>query len=97
MAIVGWILLVGLTLYEWVLIARAVISWVRLLNPSWSPHGAMLVVAEGAYTLTDPPLRFLRKLIRPLRVGSTRLDMAFFVLFCVILLCAQAVQRLFLW
>jgi len=97
MVVFGWVLLGLLTLYEWVLITRAVISWVRMLNPSWVPRGVMLVVAEGAYTLTDPPLRFLRKLIRPLRIGGTSLDMAFFVLFCLILLCAQAVQRLFLW
>jgi YggT family protein len=40
----------------------------------------MLVVAEGIYTVTDPPLRALRKLIPPLTLGSVRLDLAFLVL-----------------
>jgi len=95
--VVGWILLSLLTVYEWVLICRAILSWVQVVNPRWTPRGVVLVLAEGAYTVTDPPLRFLRKLIKPLRVGSISLDLAFLVLFCVILVCAEAVQRVFLW
>ena len=96
MTVVGWILLSLLTVYEWILICRAIMSWVQLLNPRWVPRGIVLVVAESAYTVTDPPLRFLRKLIKPLRVGNMRLDLAFLVLFCLILVCAEAVQRVFL-
>ena len=41
----------------------------------------MLIIAEIIYTLTDPPLRALRKVIPPLRLGAISFDLAFIVLF----------------
>ena len=48
----------------------------------------MLVVAEGVYTATDPPIRFLRRFIPPLRIGNIAIDFAFALtmLSCFILL-----------
>ncbi|HEY5484846.1 MAG TPA: YggT family protein, partial [Propionibacteriaceae bacterium] len=46
----------------------------------WRPRGVVLIVAEAVYTITDPPLRALRRLIPPLTLGSIRLDLAFMVL-----------------
>jgi YggT family protein len=40
----------------------------------------MLVIAEAVYTLTDPPLNALRKVIPPLRLGAVSLDLGFLVL-----------------
>ncbi len=95
MEIVGTILLWTLTIYEWVLILRAILSWVQILSPQWTPRGPMLVIAEGVYTLTDPPLRLLRNLIKPLRLGNIHLDMAFLALFLVVLLGLRVVQWVF--
>jgi YggT family protein len=47
---------------------------------SWRPSGPLLVVAEVIYTITDPPLKALRRLIPPLRLGSITLDLSFLVL-----------------
>jgi YggT family protein len=63
-----------------ILIGRLVLDWVQAFARDWRPRGPMLVVAEGIYTVTDPPLRALRKLIPPLTLGSVRLDLAFLVL-----------------
>ncbi len=95
MAIVGWVLLGLLTLYEWILIIRAIVSWVQLFNRRWTPHGVILVIVEICYTVTDRPLRFLRKLIKPLRLGTIRLDLAFLVLFILVLLGLRVVQWVF--
>ncbi|MDR2931300.1 MAG: YggT family protein [Propionibacteriaceae bacterium] len=95
MTIIGWTLLWVLTIYEWILIARAVFSWIQVINPRWTPKGVVLVIAETIYTVTDPPLKWLRKLIKPLRLGNIQLDMAFLVLFLVILVCVQVVQWVF--
>jgi len=92
MAIVGWVLIGLLTLYEWILIVRAVFSWIQLLRPRWVPRGILLVIAEAVYTVTDPPLRLVGKLIKPLRVGSVRLDLAFLVLFILVVLCIALIQ-----
>jgi YggT family protein len=64
-----------------VLIGRLVLDWVQAFAREWRPKGVVLVVAEVVYSITDPPLRALRKVIPPLQLGSVRLDLAFFVLF----------------
>jgi YggT family protein len=41
----------------------------------------ILVIAELIYTVTDPPIRLLRRLIPPLRLGGISLDLGFTLLF----------------
>ena len=41
----------------------------------------MLWFAESVYTLTDPPVKFFRRFIPPLRLGGVALDLSFIVLF----------------
>ena len=53
----------------------------------------LLVVAEAIYTVTDPPLRFLRRLIPPLRLGQVQLDLAFIVLFFGVSLLSAIIGR----
>ena len=66
------------------LIGRLVIDWVQVLAREWRPRGPVLVLAEAVYTVTDPPLRALRRLIPPLSLGSVRLDLAFMVLLLIV-------------
>lgn len=70
------------------LLARLVLDWVQFFAREWRPRGIALVVAEVTYTVTDPPLRALRRVLPPLTLGSVRLDLAFLVLMfaCSILL-----------
>jgi len=63
-----------------VLIARFVIDWVQVLARSWRPRGVVLVLCEAVYTVTDPPLRALRRVIPPLRLGAVALDLSPMVL-----------------
>jgi YggT family protein len=62
------------------LIGRFIIDWVQGLARSWRPSGVVLVVAEGIYTVTDPPLRALRKVIPSPSLGGVRLDLSFLLL-----------------
>ncbi|NIZ92762.1 YggT family protein [Kineococcus rubinsiae] len=70
------------------LIGRLVLDWVQALAREWRPRGPVLVIAEGLYTVTDPPLKVLRKVLPPLRLGAVQLDLAFLVLaiLCSVLL-----------
>lgn len=70
------------------LLLRFVIDWIRVFARDWTPRGPALVVAEGVYSATDPPLKFLRRFIPPVRLGGISIDFAFMVLFfaCVILM-----------
>ncbi|MBE7698952.1 YggT family protein [Oerskovia sp. Sa1BUA8] len=78
-----------LGLYLIVLIGRVVFDWVQVFARDWRPRGVMLVLAETIYTLTDPPLRALRKVIPPLTLGQVRIDLGFIVLFLAVLFAAQ--------
>ena len=81
MQLVGLILWYLLWAYLAILMVRAVLSFVPLFVRDWQPRGVGLVVAEFVYTLTDPPLRFMRRIIPPIRIGSTSWDLGFLVLF----------------
>ena len=84
MSPVGQIIILILWLFFILLIARLVLDYVQMFARSWRPRGPLLVVAEVVYTVTDPPLKALRKVIPPLRVGSISLDLSFLVLVVLI-------------
>ena len=63
-----------------ILLGRLVLDWVQAFSRGWRPRGVLLIVAEVVYTITDPPLKALRRVIPPLTLGTVRLDLAFLVL-----------------
>ena len=77
---VGDLLRFVVFLFFIVLLGRLVLDWVQAFARDWRPRGPILVVAEFVYTITDPPLKALRRLIPPLRLGSITLDLSFLVL-----------------
>ena len=91
MVVVGFvasILNVLLFLYILVLLVRLVLEYIPMFNRSWRPKGPGLVAAELVYTITDPPIKFFRRFIPPLRIGPVAIDFAFALtmLLCFILL-----------
>lgn len=74
------VLLFVLNLFFAAMICRLILDWIQMLAREWRPRGPVLLLAEVVYTVTDPPLKFLRRLIPPLSLGGIRLDMAFLVL-----------------
>jgi YggT family protein len=84
-----------LSIYLVILIGRMIIGWIQVFARSWRPTGVVLVLAEGIFTATDPPLKFLRRFIPPLRIGTVAMDLSYMVLFIVVLILLQvAVPRL---
>jgi len=77
---VYYVLLVFLLL----LIFRLVMEYVFLLARSYQPAGPVAVALELAYSVTDPPLKALRKILPPLKIGQVNLDLGFLVLFIVV-------------
>jgi len=67
----------------WIFIAllwiRFVVDWVQVFARSWAPKGVLLVVLEVVYSITDPPIKALRRVIPPLRIGSVALDLSFLI------------------
>lgn len=67
----------------WVFIAllwvRFIVDWVQIFARQWTPRGALLVGLEGVYSATDPPIKALRRVVPPLRIGSISLDLSFLI------------------
>jgi YggT family protein len=84
-----------LELYLIVLIGCMILSWINVFVRPWYPPRLIKALALGIFSLTDPPLKFLRRYIRPLRLGTVSMDLSFMVLFIVVLILLQvAVPRL---
>ena len=63
------------------LILRFIIDYVMMFARNFRPSGLLAAVLEVAYSVTDPPLRALRRVIPPLQLGRVSLDLSFIVLF----------------
>jgi YggT family protein len=85
---------VALWAYWIVLIFRWIMELVFQFARSYEPRGVMLVAVESAYTVTDPPLRFLRRHIPPLRIGGVALDLAFLLLLIIMSILLKVVGQL---
>lgn len=92
---------VGEILYGlvWTFIAllwvRFVVDWVQVFARRWSPSGILLVVLEVVYTITDPPIKALRKVIPPLRLGSVMLDLSFLLVMLGAYLLLVVIRTIF--
>ena len=80
MGVVFSVLNFFLWLYFVALIGRLVIEWVQVFSRDWRPRGVVLVIAEALFTVTDPAVRLLRRLIPPLRIGGASVDLSMLVL-----------------
>ncbi|MGV8885076.1 MAG: YggT family protein [Microbacteriaceae bacterium] len=94
------IALIALVIY-WVLVLFIITMWIRffydlatMMVRGFRPRGFLLVVADVVYRITDPPVRAVRKVIPPIRLGGAFLDISWTVVFLaayLLSLIAQAV------
>lgn len=80
----------ALQLYFWLLIARFIVDLVLSVNPTWRPRSILLVITELIMTLTDPPLKLVRRFIKPVQFGSISLDFGW----TLVLLAVSFLQNL---
>jgi YggT family protein len=83
-----------LALYLLLLVGRLIIDVLQSYSRSWTPSGPLAVVAEVVFTATDPPLRLLRRYIRPLQLGSVSLDLSYTLLFLIVIVLLVVVGNL---
>ncbi|BAR06378.1 tlyc1 [Scardovia inopinata] len=74
------ILRIFLSAFLFILTVRMILDWVALLT-RWQPGKIMYPLVNAVYTVTEPPLRLMRKIIPPLRMGLVALDLGFMVLY----------------
>ncbi len=75
-SIVATVLYVGLTIFTVLMWARFVLDLARSFARNWRPKGFGLVLAEFVYSVTDPPIKLVRRVVPPLRLGGVALDFA---------------------
>ncbi|WP_062301416.1 YggT family protein [Demequina subtropica] len=78
-----------LFLFMLALFARIIISFVMVFAHDWRPAGAALVAVEGVLTVTDPPIKAVRRVVPPLSLGQVRIDLAFLIVFIAVSILNQ--------
>lgn len=66
------------------LLARFVMSAVLQFGRRWRPGRGAAAGLEVVWSVTDPPLRALRRVIPPLRIGTVSIDLASLVLLVIL-------------
>ncbi|KQU30572.1 YggT family protein [Rhodococcus sp. BP-349] len=79
---VFWLLLIG----------RIIVEFIRSFARDWRPTGVVVVVLEAIFTVTDPPVKLLRRIIPPLNLGGVRLDLSIMVLLFIVFILMRVVQ-----
>ena len=94
MSAVWQILATVLWLYWLTFIGRLILDLVQAFSRSWRPTGFILVITEFVFTITDPPLKFLRRFIKPIRLGNFSFDLAFLIVLVALNILIGVVQGL---
>lgn len=94
MSIILSLLYLVLMLFQLALIIRIVFDAVQMFARQWRPRGISLLLASAIYGATDPPIRALRRVVPPLRLGGVSLDLAFLILFIVVGILMQVVAAI---
>jgi len=92
-SVIGSTLGTVLTIYLVILIARLVLDYVVIFARDWRPKGVVLVVVEAIYTVTDPPIKALRGVVPPLRIGNISFDLAFLIVLIGVQILINIVSR----
>lgn len=79
-----WLLLIG----------RIIVEFIRTFARDWRPSGFVVVVLEAIFTVTDPPVKLLRRLIPPVNLGGVRLDLSIMVLLFGVFILMTVVRSL---
>ena len=97
MIVVGIVVELVLWFFILLLLTRIVADWVQMFARSWSPRGLVLVLLEVTYTVTDPPIRLLRRVIPPLRIGGVALDLSILIVLLVAYILSRVNQEVLLF
>ena len=87
-AVVDWAFWVAMAL----LLLRALLSWLPMIAPSFRPRGAVAAAIDLVTRVTDPPLRWMRRFVPPIRVGLASLDLSLIVWFVVLMVAQRIVD-----
>lgn len=79
-SVIAWLIYIPLSIFFMAMWVRFIMDWVQVFSRSWSPSGPVLFLAEASYSATDRPLRAVRRVIPPLRIGGAAIDLGWSLL-----------------
>lgn len=88
------VLYLVLFIFWLLLISRVIVEFIRSFSRDWRPTGVVVILLEVIFTVTDPPVKLLRRLIPPVNLGGIRLDLSIMVLLFVVFILMSIVGRL---
>ena len=94
-AMIGRVLAWLINAYITGLFVRMILDWVSILARNWYPRGVVAQLINIVYSVTEPPLRWLRRYIRPLPLGAISLDISFIVLYFALVALESVVLIIF--
>ncbi|NMN94900.1 YggT family protein [Antrihabitans stalactiti] len=83
----------ALFIFWLLLIGRVIVEFIRSFARDWHPTGVVVVILEGIFTITDPPVKLLRRLIPPVSLGGIRIDLSIMVLLFIVFILMSVVER----
>ncbi|HEY9483511.1 MAG TPA: YggT family protein [Micromonosporaceae bacterium] len=90
-SIIGQVLYLVLYFLLLLLIVRLALTYVLQYARRWRPGRGAAASLELVWTVTDPPLHALRRVIPPLRIGTVSIDIAFLVLLLILYVLMRVV------
>lgn len=91
-SIIGQVIYLLLYVLLLTLTARYLMSWILRFARRWRPGRGSSASLEVVWSVTDPPLHALRRVIPPLRIGTVSVDIAFMVLLLMLIVLMQVVR-----
>ena len=95
-SIVAQVIYLLLYMFFLALIARFVMGWVLAFGRRWHPGRGAAATLEAVWTVTDPPLKALRRVIPPLPLGTVTVDLSAIVLLLILFVLMQVVVGRFI-
>lgn len=95
MSMLGAILYALVRLYTLIVIVRLIIEMIQSFSQQFDPPRWFMVVAEFFFVVTDPPIKALRRIIPPIRMGGVALDVSVIVLFLVLMILSVVIVAIF--
>ena len=84
LGIIFQIVYLALYFFVVILLSRFVMQAVLQFGRRWRPGRGAAATLEVVWSVTDPPLKALRRVIPPLRLGSVSVDLAALLLLVIL-------------
>jgi YggT family protein len=91
MTIVAAVTYYALQIFILLMWIRLIVDFVRSARPGWRPSSIFLLLFSVMYTITDPPVKLVRRVIKPVRFGAVSIDFAWTIVLIVAIVLSNVV------